>query len=81
MYCNQAFQDTVDENSLQDVLIQTVAKDPRLMLNITTMRDCPNLQNLMTMLIEESTRIHSILNTRVDKNKKESSRKEPYNGT
>ena len=71
MYGNQAFQDTVDENSLQDVLIQTAAKDPRLMLNvqrnISTMRDCPNLQHLMTMLIEGSNRIHSILNTREDK--------------
>ena len=36
--------------------------------NISTMRDCPNLQQLMTMLVEESTRIHSILTTREDKN-------------
>ena len=71
-YGNQAFQNTVDENSLQDVLIQTAAKDPQLMLsvqpNIRTMRDCPNIQHLMTMLIEESTRIHLILTTREDKN-------------
>ena len=72
MYGNKAFQETVDENSLQDVLIQTAAEDPRLMLNvqpnISTIRDWPNLQHLMTMLIEESTRINSILTTREDKN-------------
>ena len=48
MFGNQAFQDTVDENSLQDVLIQTADKNPQLMLsvqpNLSAIRDCPNLQ-------------------------------------
>ena len=42
-------------------MIQTEAKDPRLMLNIqpniATMRDCQNVQNMLT---EELTRIHLI---------------------
>ena len=62
----------MDETTLQDVLIQTAERNPRLMLNVqpnlSTIRDCPNLQQLMNMLVEESTRIHSILTTQVDKN-------------
>ena len=69
---SQAFQDTVDENTLQNVLIQTADRNPRLMLNaqpnLSTIRDCPNLQQLMNMLVEESTRVHSILTTQEDKN-------------
>ena len=62
----------MDETTLQDVLIQTAERNPRLMLNVqpnlSTIRDCPNLQQLMNMLVEESTRIHSILTTQEDKN-------------
>ena len=72
MFGNQAFQDTVDENTLQDILIQTADRNPRLILsvqrNLSTIRDCPNLQQLLNMLVEESTRIHSILTTQEDKN-------------
>ena len=61
MFGSQAFQDTVDETTLQDVLIQTADRNPRLMLNVqpnlSTIRDCPNLQQLRNMLVEESTRI------------------------
>ena len=72
IFGNQAFQDTVDETSLQDVLTQTAELNPRLMLNLqpnlTTIRDCPNLLQLNNMLVEESTRIHSILTTQEDRN-------------
>ena len=72
MFGNQAFQDTVDENTLHDVLIQTADRNPRLMLNVqpnlSTIRDCPNLLQLMNILVEESTRTHSILTTQEDKN-------------
>ena len=34
MFGSQAFQDTVDENTLQDVLIQTADRNPWLMLNV-----------------------------------------------
>ena len=34
MFWSQAFQDTVDETSLQDVLTQAAERDPRLMLNV-----------------------------------------------
>ena len=63
MFGAQAFQDNVDEKSLQDILNQTASRDPRLMLNvqpnIAFIRDVSNLQHLMSMLIKESTRIHS----------------------
>ena len=36
--------------------------------NLTTIRDCPNLLELNNMLVEESTRIHSILSTQEDRN-------------
>ena len=72
MLGTQSFQDNIDENSLQGILIQTAARDPRFMLNvqpnITSIRDFPSLQHLMSMLIEESTRIHSIMNTCGDQN-------------
>ena len=74
MLGTQSFQDNIDENSLQGILIQTAARDPRFMLNvqpnITSIRDFPSLQHLMSMLIEESTRIHSIMNTRENRNQK-----------
>ena len=72
MLGTQSFQDNIDENSLQGILIQTAARDHRFMLNvqpnITSIRDFPSLQHLMSMLIEESTRIHSIMNTCGDQN-------------
>ena len=37
-------------------------------LNIASIRDCPSLQHLGSILIEESTRIHSITNTHEDRN-------------
>ena len=36
--------------------------------NISSIRDVPNLQHLMSMLIEESNRIHSITTTLEDRN-------------
>ena len=72
MLGTQSFQDNIDENSLQGILIQMAARDPRFMLNvqpnITSIRDFPSLQHLMSMLIEESTRFHSIMNTCGDQN-------------
>ena len=59
-------------NSLQDILDQTASRDPKLMPNvqpnIAYIRDFPNLQHLMSLLIKESTRIHSIMNTHEDRN-------------
>ena len=36
--------------------------------NLTSIRDCTNLLELNNMLVEESTRIHSILSTQEDRN-------------
>ena len=72
MFGTHAFQDTVDETSLQEVLTQASERDPRLMLkvqpNLTSIRDRTNLLELNNMLVEESTRIHSILSTQEDRN-------------
>ena len=64
VFGNDVFRDQVDATSLQDILDYAAASSPRLMLNVQTdissIRDTLHLQQLMVILIEESTSMHAI---------------------